>query len=249
MTEYLENKASLIEWIAAGEKPKDQWRIGTEHEKFGYRSSDFSPLPYDGPDGIKAMLEGLIGNSWQGKYEGETLVALTRPQEQGGGSVTLEPGGQLELSGAPLANIHQTCAEVGTHLKEVLQLAESLGQAYMGIGYAPDWSVADMPKMPKGRYDIMTNYMPTRGTRGLEMMYLTATVQVNLDFASEADMVEKMQIAIALQPIATALFANSPFINGQSMGHVSERSLVWLDTDAERTGNLPCVFGDFGYER
>lgn len=249
MTEYLENKASLIEWIAAGEKPKDQWRIGTEHEKFGYRSSDFSPLPYDGPDGIKAMLEGLIGNGWQGKYEGETLVALTRPQEQGGGSVTLEPGGQLELSGAPLANIHQTCAEVGTHLKEVLQLAESLGQAYMGIGYAPDWSVADMPKMPKGRYDIMTNYMPTRGTRGLEMMYLTATVQVNLDFASEADMVEKMQIAIALQPIATALFANSPFINGQSMGHVSERSLVWLDTDAERTGNLPFVFDDFGYER
>lgn len=249
MTEYLENKAALIDWMAAGEKPREQWRIGTEHEKFGYRLSDFSPLPYDGPDGIRAMLERLTEFGWEGKYENGNLVALTRPKERGGGSVTLEPGGQLELSGAPLENVHQTCQEVGRHLGEVLEVARDLGQAYMGIGRAPVWSVADMPKIPKGRYGIMTDYMPGRGSRGLEMMYLTATVQVNLDFASEADMVEKMRIALALQPVVTALFANSPFVNGRPTGHVSERSLAWLDTDPDRTGSLPFVFEDFGYER
>lgn len=240
----------LKRWMEAGCKPVEQWRIGTEHEKFGYRTKDMTPLPYDGPDGIHAMLSGLMRFGWQGKYEGETLVGLVRDAAQGGGSVTLEPAGQLELSGAPLENIHQTCAEVSGHLKEVQAVAQELGQSYMGLGYAPAWGLAEAPQMPKGRYLLMNQYMPKQGTRGLEMMYLTATVQVNLDFGSEADMVEKLRIALALQPLATALFANSPFKDGQPTGRVSERSAIWLDTDGARTGMLPFVFDEgFGFEQ
>lgn len=240
----------LKRWMEAGCKPVEQWRIGTEHEKFGYRTKDMTPLPYDGPDGIHAMLSGLMRFGWQGKYEGETLVGLVRDAAQGGGSVTLEPAGQLELSGAPLENIHQTCAEVSGHLKEVQAVAQELGQSYMGLGYAPAWGLAEAPQMPKGRYLLMNKYMPKQGTRGLEMMYLTATVQVNLDFGSEADMVEKLRIALALQPLATALFANSPFKDGQPTGRVSERSAIWLDTDGARTGMLPFVFDEgFGFEQ
>jgi glutamate--cysteine ligase len=246
---YLENVNQLKDWMEAGCKPVEDWRIGTEHEKFGFRTHDRTPLPYHGPDGIHVMLEGLMRFGWQGKYEGDVLVGLSRAGEAGGGSVTLEPGGQLELSGAPLTNIHQTCAEVNTHLNEVRAVAAELGQSYLGIGYAPSWGLEDAPQMPKGRYRLMTDYMPTRGTRGLEMMYLTATVQVNLDFGSPADMVEKLKIALALQPLATALFANSPFKNGKPTGNLSERSLVWLDTDPDRTGMLPMVFeSGFGFE-
>ena len=240
----------LKDWMAAGCKPREAWRIGTEHEKFGYRNADLSPLPYDGADGIHAMLSGLMQFGWQGKFEGDTLVGLVRSEEAGGGSVTLEPAGQLELSGAPLENIHQTCAEVSRHLKEVQAVAEKLGQSYMGIGYSPLWGLDEAPQMPKGRYQLMNQYMPKQGGRGLEMMYLTSTVQVNLDFGSEADMVEKLRIALALQPLATALFANSPFKNGQPTGHVSERSLIWLDTDGARTGMLPQAFEEgFGFEQ
>ena len=247
---FMQSPDDLKAWMEAGCKPRDAWRIGTEHEKFGFRTDDLSPLGYDGPDGIRAMLEGLMRFGWQGKYEGETLVGLVRPQAQGGGSVTLEPAGQLELSGAPLENIHQTCAEVSGHLKEVREIAGELGQSYMGLGYAPLWGLAEAPQMPKGRYRLMNQYMPKQGGRGLEMMYLTATVQVNLDFGSEADMVEKLRIALALQPLATALFANSPFKAGRPTGHLSERSVIWLDTDAKRTGMLPFVFEDgFGFER
>ncbi len=246
----LENAGELKDWMVAGCKPREAWRIGTEHEKFGYRKADFTPLPYDGPDGIKAMLEGLMAYGWDGKYEGDTLVGLTRSKEAGGGSVTLEPAGQLELSGAPLENIHQTCAEIGAHMKEVHAVAEKLGQAYFGIGYTPFWNFDTAPRMPKGRYRLMTDYMPKQGGRGVEMMYLTATVQVNLDFGSEADMVEKLRIALALQPLATALFANSPFIDGKPTGHMSERSLVWTDTDPKRTGMLPFAFDEgFGFEQ
>ena len=240
----------LKAWMEAGCKPRDAWRIGTEHEKFGFKSADLSPLPYDGPDGIHAMLTGLMQFGWQGKYEGDTLVGLVRDGPQGGASVTLEPAGQLELSGAPLENIHQTCAEVSGHLKEVQAVAEKLGQSYMGLGYAPLWGLDAAPQMPKGRYLLMNQYMPKQGTRGLEMMYLTATVQVNLDFGSEIDMVEKLRIALALQPLATALFANSPFKGGQPTGHLSERSMIWRDTDGARTGMLPFVFeDDFGFEQ
>ena len=248
--EYLEHANQLKDWMEAGCKPAEDWRIGTEHEKFGFRTADHTPLSYDGPDGIRAMLEGLMRFGWQGKYEGDVLVGLSRSAEAGGGSVTLEPGGQLELSGAPLANIHQTCAEVNKHLAEVRTVAGELGQSYLGIGYTPSWGLKDAPQMPKGRYRLMTDYMPTRGTRGLEMMYLTATVQVNLDFGSPADMIEKLKIALALQPLATALFANSPFKNARPTGNLSERSLVWLDTDPDRTGMLPMAFEpDFGFER
>ncbi len=246
---YLENANQLKDWMEAGCKSLEDWRIGTEHEKFGFRTNDHTPLPYAGADGIQAMLEGLMRFGWQGKYEGDVLVGLTRVGEAGGSSVTLEPGGQLELSGAPLKNIHQTCAEVNTHLGEVRAVAAELGQSYLGIGYAPSWGLEDAPQMPKGRYRLMTDYMPTRGTRGLEMMYLTATVQVNLDYGSPADMVEKLKIALALQPLATALFANSPFKNGKPTGNLSERSLVWLDTDPDRTGMLPMVFEPgFGFD-
>jgi glutamate--cysteine ligase len=246
----LENISQLKDWMVAGCKPREDWRIGTEHEKFGYRKSDFSPLPYGGPDGIKAMLEGLMAYGWDGKYEGDTLVGLSRPKEAGGGSVTLEPAGQLELSGAPLENIHQTCAEISAHMNQVHEVAERLGQGYFGVGYTPFWNFDTAPRMPKGRYRLMTDYMPKQGRRGTEMMYLTATVQVNLDFASEADMVEKLRIALALQPLATALFANSPFIDGKPTGNMSERSLVWTDTDPKRTGMLPFAFEDgFGFEQ
>ena len=246
----LENTTQLKEWMAAGCKPREAWRIGTEHEKFGYRKSDFAPLPYDGPDGIKAMLEGLMQFGWEGKYEGDTLVGLGRSAEAGGGSVTLEPAGQLELSGAPLETIHQTCAEISAHMSQVHDVAARLGQGYFGVGYTPFWNFDTAPRMPKGRYRLMTDYMPKQGGRGTEMMYLTATVQVNLDFASEADMVEKLRIALALQPLATALFANSPFIDGKPTGNMSERSLVWTDTDPKRTGMLPFAFEEgFGFEQ
>ena len=246
----LENTTQLKEWMAAGCKPREAWRIGTEHEKFGYRKSDFAPLPYDGPDGIKAMLEGLMQFGWEGKYEGDTLVGLGRYAEAGGGSVTLEPAGQLELSGAPLETIHQTCAEISAHMSQVHDVAARLGQGYFGVGYTPFWNFDTAPRMPKGRYRLMTDYMPKQGGRGTEMMYLTATVQVNLDFASEADMVEKLRIALALQPLATALFANSPFIDGKPTGNMSERSLVWTDTDPKRTGMLPFAFEEgFGFEQ
>ena len=246
----LESKQALIDWMAAGAKPQSKWRIGTEHEKFGYDIATQKPLTYDGPNGIAAMLRGLSRFGWSEIIEQGKIVGLTRDAASGGGSVTLEPGGQLELSGAPLATIHDTCREVSEHLREVRAVAEELGQGYLGLGFAPTWGLEDAPHMPKGRYDLMRNYMPTRGRRGLDMMYLSCTVQVNLDFASEQDMVDKLRLSIALQPIATALFANSPLRLSQPTGNLSERSLVWLDTDPDRTGMVPFVFEPgFGFER
>lgn len=246
----LESKKALIDWMASGAKPASQWRIGTEHEKFGYDLATKKPLRYEGPTGIEAMLRGLTRFGWQEIIEQGKLVGLTRDAASGGGSVTLEPGGQLELSGAPLATIHDTCREVNAHLREVRAVAEELGQGYLGLGFAPSWGLADAPHMPKGRYELMRDYMPTRGQRGLDMMYLSCTVQVNLDFASEQDMVDKLRLSLALQPIATALFANSPLRGNKLTGNLSERSLVWLDTDPDRTGMLPFAFEDgFGFER
>lgn len=239
--------AELKDWMEVGCKPPERWRIGTEHEKFGFDIATHKPLPYAGERGIAAMLSGLSQFGWNKIYEGDNLIALNKPD---GSSVTLEPGGQLELSGAPLETIHQTCSEIGTHLNEVAHVAEPLGQAYLGLGYAPNWSLAEMPQMPKGRYQLMRNYMPTRGGRGLDMMYLSCTVQVNLDFESERDMVRKLRVALALQPLATALFANSPFRDGKVTGDQSERSLVWLDVDPDRTGMMPFVFEEgFGFEQ
>ena len=242
----IERESQLAEYLAAGCKPRDQWRIGTEHEKFGYCRDTLNPLPYDGPRSIKAVLEGLRDKfGWAPVMEGAHIIGLTKD----GANVSLEPGGQLELSGAPLETIHQTCDEVNQHLREVRDVADKIGVEFIGLGAAPIWRHEDMPMMPKGRYRLMTGYMDRVGSMGKTMMYRTSTVQVNLDFSSEADMVQKLRVALALQPVATALFANSPFIDGKPNGHKSWRARVWRDLDAARTGMLPFVFEQgFGFE-
>ena len=243
----IENRDQLAEYLEAGCKPRDAWRIGTEHEKFGYCRDTLKPLPYDGPRSVRAVLEGLRDrHGWHPLEEGGNLIGL----EKDGANVSLEPGGQLELSGAPLENIHQTCDEVNAHLADVKDIADALGVGFIGLGAAPVWRHEDMPMMPKGRYRLMTDYMDRVGTMGKSMMYRTCTVQVNLDFASEADMVQKLRVALALQPVATALFANSPFFENRPTGYKSWRSRVWRDLDDARTGMLPFVFEDgFGFER
>ncbi|MEQ1889609.1 MAG: glutamate--cysteine ligase [Alphaproteobacteria bacterium] len=242
----IEREADLVEYLASGNKPKDQWRIGTEHEKFGFRLADHSTLPYEGPAGVRALLEGMQRFGWQPVMEAGNVIALTLD----GGAISLEPGGQFELSGAPVENLHQTCAEVNTHLKQVREVATELGIGFLGLGFTPDWKRAEIPVMPKGRYGIMTNYMPKRGDHGVDMMYRSCTVQVNLDYASEADMIRKFRVSLALQPLATALFANSPFTEGKPNGYLSFRSHVWTDTDPDRAGMVPFVFdADFGFER
>jgi glutamate--cysteine ligase len=237
----------LTDYLARGEKPREGWRIGTEHEKFGFYWDDLKPPPYEGDRGIRALLEGIAAkHGWDIVAENGLPVALARS----GGSITLEPAGQLELSGAPLENIHQTCCEVTCHLEEVRSVADGLGMGFLGMGFQPKWKRSDMPWMPKGRYKIMREYMPKVGSLGLDMMTRTCTVQVNLDYDSEADMVKKFRVALALQPVATALFADSPFTEGQPNGYLSYRSHVWTDTDADRTGMLDFVFEDgFGYQR
>jgi len=236
--ETVESRQDLVAHIASGAKPPDAWRIGTEHEKFGFRLDDLRPLPYEGPAGIRAMLEGLTRFGWKPYYEGDNPIALTME----GQAVSLEPGGQFELSGAPLGDLHQTCSETNTHLDQVRQVAAGLGVGFLGLGMQPKWRREDISWMPKGRYKIMRRYMPLKGSLGLDMMTRTCTVQVNLDFESEADMVAKMRVGMALQPIATALFANSPFVEGKPSGMLSYRSHIWTDTDPDRCGILPFVF-------
>ncbi|MEO7065110.1 MAG: glutamate--cysteine ligase [Dokdonella sp.] len=244
--EPISGRAALVDYIADGEKPSADWRIGTEHEKFGFRLDDLRPPTWEGPQGIGALLEGMTRFGWERVEEHGKLIALLRDNA----SVTLEPAGQLELSGAPLETIHQTCAEVSAHLKEVKAVADEIGLGFLGMGFQPKWRRDEMPWMPKGRYQIMHNYMPKVGSLGLDMMTRTCTVQVNLDFSSEADMIKKFRVGLALQPIATALFADSPFTEGQPNGYQSYRSHIWTDTDADRTGMLDFVFEDgFGYER
>jgi len=240
------DRRQLVEYIASGNKPRADWRIGTEHEKFGFQLDDLRPLTYDGPRGIEAVLRGLTALGWQPVEEKGQVIALLRDAA----SVTLEPAGQLELSGAPLASIHETCAEVSAHLREVKTVSDALGVGFLGMGFQPKWTRAEMPWMPKGRYRIMREYMPRRGQLGLDMMTRTCTVQVNLDFASEADMVKKFRVALALQPVATALFADSPFTEGRPNGYLSYRSHIWTDTDPDRTGMLDFVFeSGFSFER
>ncbi|AXC48779.1 glutamate--cysteine ligase [Paracoccus suum] len=243
----IERPEELAEYIASGEKPSADWRIGTEHEKFGYTRDDLLPLPYDGPRSIKAMLEGMQARfGYEPVLEQGNIIGLTRD----GANISLEPGGQFELSGAPVETIHHTCEEVNQHLREVKTVADSIGAGFMGLGAAPIWRLDQMPMMPKGRYRLMTDYMKRVGTMGTDMMYRTCTVQVNLDFGSEADMVKKMRVALALQPVATALFANSPFLDGKPNGYKSWRAHIWQNLDEDRTGMLPFAFEDgFGYER
>jgi glutamate--cysteine ligase len=242
--------ADLTAWFAAGGKAPADFRVGAEHEKFVFRTAGHAPVTYDGEAGIAALLEGLMRFGWSGVYEpaaggAQTLIGLSR----GLANVSLEPGGQFELSGAPLASMHDICEETGQHLEEVKTVAAELGLGFLGLGFTPIWRRDQVPVMPKGRYAIMRRYMPLVGGQGLDMMLRTCTVQANLDFADEADMVAKFRLSLALQPIATALFANSPFIEGKPSGFLSARANVWTDTDPDRTGMLDFVFEDgFGFE-
>ena len=247
----IESRDQLIASFAGGEKPKDAWRIGTEHEKFVYANADHHAPSYDEPGGIRALLGELEQYGWKPVMERgpdgtENAIAMSGPD----GSISLEPAGQFELSGAPLDSLHETCAETGRHLEQVKAAGEKLGIGFLGLGMWPDKTRAELPIMPKGRYAIMLRHMPRVGSMGLDMMLRTCTIQVNLDYASEADMVKKFRVGLALQPLATALFANSPFTEGKPNGMLSYRSHIWSDTDPHRTGMLPFVFEDgFGYER
>ncbi len=243
----IESKSELIEHIAAGCKPQEDWRIGTEHEKFGFLKDGNQPVPYEGKSSVRAMLEGLRDRfQWETIEEDGRIIGL----KKNGASVSLEPGGQFELSGAPLEHIHHTCNEVGDHLKEVREIADEIGVAFLGLGFSPVWSLQDTPMMPKGRYKIMRDYMNRVGRLGRQMMFRSCTVQTNLDYSSEADMVKKMRVSLALQPLATALFANSPFAEGRTNGFQSYRAHVWTDTDPDRTGMMPFAFEEgFGFEQ
>ncbi len=239
------NVEALAAYLAEGCKPSGAFRVGAEHEKFPFRTGSFEPVPYEGEGGVLALLEGLKRFGWEDVREGETLIGLQR----GGANVSLEPGGQFELSGAPLETIHDIHEETVQHLAEVRAVGQDLGLGFLALGFTPLWTRADVPVMPKGRYKIMRAYMPKVGGLGLDMMFRTCTVQANLDFSSEADMVKKFRTSLALQPVATALFANSPFVEGRPSGLLSSRANVWTDTDADRTGLLDFVFDDgFGFD-
>ena len=241
------DKRQLVEYHASGNKPPAAWRVGTEHEKFVFRKSDLRRAPYEGPDGIGALLEGLLRFGWEPVREAGNIIALENDARC---SITLEPGGQFELSGAPLETIHQTCDEVHEHLRQVKEVCDELGLGMIGLGFDPKSRREDVSWMPKGRYRIMRDYMPKKGSLGLDMMLRTCTVQANLDYQSEADMVKKFRVSLALQPVAVALFATSPFTEGKPNGFQSYRSHIWTDTDPDRCGTLPFVFDDgFGFER
>ena len=251
--DLIECKDQLVEHLTIGMKPRDKWLIGTEHEKFAFLRDGVLPVGFHGEHGIEAVLKGLMEGpgDYSGIFEGERLIGLLKPSACGAfsASVSLEPGGQFELSGAPLASVHQTRDELQTHLTDVTQVAGPMGIDFLGLGYSPKFSLDQTPQMPKGRYDVMRAYMPKVGNLGLNMMHCTATMQVNLDYSSEADMVKKFRVGLALQPLSTALFANSVFKEGRLNGYHSYRSHVWLDVDSDRTGMLPFVFQEgMGFE-
>src|SRR5215469_12083357 len=242
----IESRDDLVNYLASGSKPKSEWRIGTEHEKFVYDLKTYLPLAYETKPGIRLLLEGMKRFGWEPVNEGDNIIGLT----QNKASLSLEPGGQFELSGAPLKTVHETCAEVNLHLEQTREVCDEIGAGVIGLGFAPTWSMAETHQMPKGRYKIMRAYMPKVGGYGHEMMFRTCTVQVNLDFSSEEDMIKKFRVGLALQPVATALFANSPFREGKPSGFLSYRSHIWTDVDNARAGMLPFVFeSGMSYER
>jgi glutamate--cysteine ligase len=247
----ISSRDELVAYLEAGCKPARDWRIGTEHEKFVFQTADYSPVAYDGDRGIRVLLESIGDRfGWDEVLEKGNIIALRRKDCPKGGSVSLEPGGQLELSGAPLDTVHQVQEEIRQHLVEVTEVGKELGLGFLGVGFSPKWTLAQTPVMPKERYRIMKRYMPTRGRLGLDMMFRTATVQVNMDFAGESDMVRKIRVGLSLQSVATALFANSPFTNGKPNGYQSYRAEIWRDTDPDRSGLLPFAFEDgMGFER
>ena len=245
----LASRTDLIDAMARGAKPRPEWRVGTEHEKHVFRRAPLRPVPYAGEDGVAALLEGIRQRTgWHYFHDAGTPIGLRNLGPVGG--ISLEPGGQFELSGAPQETVHGAAAELSAHLDDCHAVGEALNIHFLGLGVTPLWSVAELPRMPKSRYGIMTPYMDKVGTLGTSMMYRSATVQANLDFSDEADMVAKLRVSLALQPIVTALFANSPFVDGRPSGYLSFRSHIWQHTDAARTGMLPFVFEDgFGFAR
>jgi len=247
--QFIESRGDLVAWLEAGCKPAEAFRVGTEHEKIPFYRSDLSPTPYEGPRGIRALLEGMRQRlGWEAIEDDGKLIGLF--DAHGAGAISLEPGGQFELSGAPLETVHETSGEIQAHLRSVHAVADALGIGFLSLGASPKWSLAQIPVMPKSRYRIMARYMPEVGTRGLDMMFRTATVQTNLDFSSESDMVAKLRVGLALQPVITALFANSPFLEGKPNGFLSLRSEIWRGTDAARTGMMPFAFEPgMGFER
>ena len=245
----IEDRRQLVEFLEKGCKPREDWRIGTEHEKFPFLTDSLEPVPYDGERSIRALLEGLHNRfGWDAVEENGKIIGLH--DAEAGGSISLEPGGQFELSGAPLQCLQETCEEVHEHLAQVREIGDPLGIGFLGVGFSPLWRRDEVPIMPKGRYKIMREYMGKKGRLGRDMMLRSCTVQVNLDFGSEADMVQKLRTSLALQPVATALFACSPFTEGKPNGYKSFRSEIWRDTDPDRTGMLPFAFGQgFGFEQ
>ncbi len=239
------SRDDLIPFFRAGEKPRERWLIGTEHEKVGLREGTLEPVPYEGEAGIGALLRSIQEtDGWTPTAEGENVIALTKD----GASITLEPGGQFELSGAPLRRIYDTCAEFQAHLDLIRRVSEPLGLVWLSLGANPIHDVDEIPHMPKGRYDIMRAYLPTKADLPLHMMHLTATVQANFDFSSEADMANKMRMAMGVTPIVSAIFANSPLYRGKPSGYISRRLHIWRHTDPDRCGMLPFVFeAGFGY--
>ena len=253
-TTPITSRDALVAWIESGAKPRTQFRIGTEHEKFAFYRSDHVPVPYEGQQfhgvgGIRALLEGMQNRlGWEPVTDNGQIIGLFDAAADA--AISLEPGGQFELSGAPLTTIHETKAELDEHLAVLKTIAEPMGIGFLGLGMNPKWRLSDIPLMPKQRYAIMMKYMPTVESRGLDMMFRTCTVQANLDYSSESDMVKKLRVSLALQPLTTALFANSPFTDGKLNGFLSARSEIWRHTDAARTGMLPFVFeAGMSYER
>ena len=246
----IQSKEDLIKPFQNGEKKPSDFKIGTEHEKFVFHIDTLKPVPFLGESGIENLLLALKKYGWESILEDGNTIGLSRDKSLGGGTITLEPAGQLELSGAPLTNIHETFNELDEHRSQISKEGSNLGLGFLGAGLTPDWSFDEMPIMPKSRYQIMKNYMPKRGNLGLDMMFRSTTIQVNLDYSSESDMIKKFKVSLALQPIATALFANSPFLDGNLTGYNSFRSHIWTDTDPDRTGMLPFVFdGEMSYEK
>ena len=245
----IESRADLLEVMAVGSKPKSEWRVGTEHEKHVYRKAPLAPVPYAGDDGVHALLQGIEGRTgWHPFFDRGNPIGLRNLGAVGG--ISLEPGGQFELSGAPQLTIHDAAAELDAHLEDCRIVGGPLNIHFLSLGVTPLWSVAEIAAMPKSRYGIMTRYMQQVGSLGTSMMYRSATVQANLDFSDEADMVKKLRVSVALQPIVTALFANSPFVDGKPSGYLSFRSHIWLNTDNARTGMLPFAFEPgFGFDR
>tara|TARA_R110000868_G_scaffold122464_17_gene324499 strand:- start:1137 stop:2507 length:1371 start_codon:yes stop_codon:yes gene_type:complete len=245
----IESRADLIEAMARGCKPESEWRIGTEHEKHVFHTNPLRPVAYEGPNGIRALLDGIQAETgWHPFYDGDNPIGLRNDEVAGG--ISLEPGGQFELSGSPQLDLHASAAELAEHMAVSKKVAGPLDIHFLGLGVTPIWSVDEICSMPKSRYGIMKPYMEKVGTLGTSMMFRSATVQTNLDFSSEADMVKKLRVAVALQPIATALFANSPFADGRDTGYLSFRSHIWMNTDDARTGMLPFAFEQgFGFEQ